>query len=111
MSGDNDVAFRTMIERRRNRAIKAILGTKESLCDPHLPGPAADQLRRVVLEELNDLTEVATTLLASLEQRLSDGAVYNELWLEKLEEIHAATVPDTGMRERAVSVGAGPEHG
>lgn len=111
MSGDNDQAFRVLIERRRNRAIKSILGVKEALCDVHLPPEVSEQLRRVVLEELNDLTDVALTVLASQEQRLSDGAVYNELWLEKLEQIHAATVtgivPDPGMRPGSVVAGRG----
>jgi hypothetical protein len=90
MSGEADI--RALIEKRRGRAIKAILRVKEARADPHLPPPVADELRRVVLEELNDLTEVVLTVFASLEQRLDDGAVYNQLWLERLEALHAAVV-------------------
>lgn len=96
-------AFRALIERRRNRAIKAILRTKEGLVDGCVAEADAEALRRVVLEEINDLAEVALTLLSSLEQRLDDGAVYNQLWFDKLDEIHAATVGDVprpGMRSK-----------
>lgn len=96
---------RAVLERRRSRAIKAILGVKEAVCDDHLPPGSSDQLRRVVLEELNDLVEVALAVLDGLEQRVADGVVYNELWLEKIDQIHAAmvtggrVVSDPGMRD------------
>lgn len=110
MSGSDPAEqFRTLLQRRRGRAIKAILGVKETNADPYLPPEVADDLRRVVLEELNDLTDVALTVLDSLEQRLNDGAIYNELWLDKIDEIHAAmvhgTVPAPGMRTGTTAAG------
>ena len=81
-----------LIDRRRGRAIKAILRVKERDVDPIVPPHVAAELRRVVLEELNDLTEVVVAVVDSL---LDDSTTnVNEHWISLVEEIHGAVVGD-----------------
>lgn len=79
---------RDLIERRRSRAIKAILRAAETSLFPHVTQEAAVDFRRVVLDELNDLGEVALQVLASL----ANGNELNEHWLRLIEEMHGVIV-------------------
>lgn len=82
-----------VLARRRDRAIAAILGVKEREADPHLPPQAAAKLRKVVLDQVNDYHAMVMDVFASLAGAQEEaGVVFNELWLEKLLEIHGAVV-------------------
>lgn len=79
---------RELLEKRCRRAIAVVLSAKEKEADPWLPAPAQVHLRKVILDQFNDLLALSVDLLDSLEA----DSVVNELWLERLTEIHAAVV-------------------
>lgn len=79
-----------LINRRRDKAIAAILGVKEREADPHLPEGAKRALRKVVLDQLNDLVGLVQDLVGALTTAQDDTVVLNELYLTKIAEIHEA---------------------
>lgn len=85
-----DSAITDLIDRRRDRAIAAILGVKEREADPFLSPEASRKLRKVVLDQLNDLTSLFGDLVGALSSTQADGVVLNEFYLEKITEIHDA---------------------
>lgn len=78
-----EASVRHLLARRRARAISVILGVKERRCDRYLPLDAQEELRRVVLAQVNDFHDLVCDLLNVLDD---DGAVINELYLERLDE-------------------------
>ena len=84
-----DPALKELLERRCRRAIAIVLSAKERDVDCYLPQDAQAKLRKVILDQFNDLTAMATDLLESAAR----GSVYNEFWLERIEAIHEAVVP------------------
>lgn len=79
---------RELLEKRCRRAIAVVLSAKEKEADPWLTAAAQAHLRKVILDQFNDLLALSVDLLDSLEA----DSVVNELWLERLSEIHAAVV-------------------
>lgn len=81
-----------MLARQRDRAIATILDFKERECDEYLPVEVQRKLRKVVLDQLNELTIFAVDL--------ADGgeAIVNELFLEKLDEIKVTVLQAVGTR-------------
>jgi hypothetical protein len=76
----------TMVDifaRRRNKAIAVILRFKEQECDTFLPERVSDQLRKIILDQINDYHELVCDLVSVYQQ----GGVVNELYLERLSEI------------------------
>lgn len=69
-----------ILARQRDRTIAAILDFKERSCDQYLIPEVSKQLRKVVLDNINDLTNLCLDLL--------DGAVINEKFVEMLENIN-----------------------
>lgn len=74
--------------RRRNKAISIILRFKEDYIDDQIDEATSDQFRSVVLDQINDFHDVCVDLIGA------SGGVVNELWVEKLEEIHDILVGD-----------------
>lgn len=74
-----------MLAKRRDRAIATILRVKENECDKFLPGDVSRRMRKVVLDEMNDFCEMALDLMSSFDS----GADVNELWLQKINELHS----------------------
>ncbi len=78
-----EASVRHLLARRRARAISTILGVKERRCDRYLPYEAQEDLRRVVLGQINDFHDLVFDLLKVFED---DGMVINDLFLERLDE-------------------------
>jgi hypothetical protein len=76
---------RDLLEKRCRRGIAVVLSLKEHEADPFLPPEVQQSLRKVILDQFNDLLALSVDLLASLEK----DSVVNELWLERLDGIHA----------------------
>lgn len=74
-----------ILAKRRDRAIAIVLGVKERECDRHLPQEARTKLRKVVLDQFNDLHDLSMDLIRSLD---SGDFVVNEVYLEKLDAIY-----------------------
>lgn len=92
-------ALQDLLRKRMDRAIATVLSAKEQSVDPLLPHSgdartASRHLRKVVLDQFNDFYEVCIDVMGSLD---NGDAVLNEVWLEKLDEIHRAIVDDHGI--------------
>lgn len=74
-----------ILAKRRDRAIAIVLGVKERECDRHLPQEARSKLRKVVLDQFNDLHDLSMDLIRSLD---NGDVVLNEVYLEKLDAIY-----------------------
>lgn len=74
-----------ILAKRRDRAIAIVLGVKERECDKHLPPEARQKLRKVVLDQFNDVHDLAMDLVRSLD---NGDVVVNELFLERLDAIY-----------------------
>lgn len=79
-----------MLAKRRDRAISIILGVKEKECDSALTRESSQRLRKVVLDQVNDLVDFAMDLCNSLD---TGDVILNEDYLKKLDEVHAIVVP------------------
>lgn len=75
-----------LLAKRRDRAIAIILGVKERECDKHLPQEAKSKLRKVILDQTNEMYELCLDVMRSLD---TGDVVLNEVYLDKLDEVHA----------------------
>jgi hypothetical protein len=82
-----------MLAKRRDRAIAVVLGIKERECDQYLPKEARNKLRKAVLDQFNEFYDVAIEMARSLDQ---GDVVLNEIFLDKINDIHMAVVLGNG---------------
>jgi spore coat polysaccharide biosynthesis predicted glycosyltransferase SpsG len=68
--------------KRRDRAIATILSFKERECDNYLPVEVSTALRKLLLDEINDLCELAFDLIEN------DSVVINEEFMTRFEELY-----------------------
>lgn len=80
-----------LLKKRKDRACAIILGVKEREVDPYLrEHPAAsEKLRKVVLDQINELYEVVIDVMNSLDR---GEVVLNEIWLQKIDDLHRTVV-------------------
>lgn len=71
-----------LLEKRRNRCIATILSFKDNQCDPYLPENISGELRRIILDEINSVCDLAFRLNAQ-----NDYQQFNDLYTDRLEEI------------------------
>lgn len=69
--------------KRRDRAIATILSFKERECDNFLPQEVSVSLRKVILDEVNDICDLAFDLIAS------DDIVWNDEFMDRLDDIYS----------------------
>jgi hypothetical protein len=82
-----------LLRKRRDRAIAIVLGVKERECDAYLPPEVSAKLRKVILDQMNDLYDVCLDLLGSSD----DGSVVlNELYQQKIDELYDRLVVSNG---------------
>lgn len=84
-----DKAMLDLLSRRKDRALAIILRFKELDCDEHLPTQTRNALRKIILDQMNNYHDLAVDLIESAS---SDEFVVNELWLQKIDEIHSVVV-------------------
>lgn len=89
MASSQNQAIDELLRKRRDRAIAIILGVKERECDQHLPAQASARLRKVILDQLNEFYDLCLDVMRSLD---TGDVTLNQLYLDKLDEIHSATV-------------------
>lgn len=80
-----NTALMDMLAKRRDRSISIVLGTKERECDRFLPKDAQQKLRKVILDQMNDLAAFAVDVCDSLD---TGEVVLNETYLQKLDDVH-----------------------
>lgn len=78
-----------MLGKRRDRAISIILGVKERECDPYLTREQSQKLRKVVLDQVNDLVDFALDVYHSLD---TGEVVLNDVYLAKLDQVYEIVV-------------------
>lgn len=76
--------------KRRDRAIATILSYKERECDEYLPTDVSNALRKLLLDEINDLCELAFDLFEQ------DNVVLNEEFMTRFEELYERVLADEG---------------
>jgi hypothetical protein len=69
-----------LFEKRRNRAIAVILGFKEDYCDSFLPEDVSQDLRKVILDEFNDVCNLAIDLM-------EEGVIFNQEFFDRIRLI------------------------
>jgi hypothetical protein len=99
-------ALEALLKKRKDRSIAIILGVKERECDRHLPEQASLRLRKVILDQLNELYEIVIDITASLD---TGDVVLNEEYLGKIdrmvEELAALRARDISERPFSRQVG------
>lgn len=86
-----DDTVKKILAKRRDRMIATILSFKEDECDEYLPNDVSMDLRKLVLDQVNDFSDLCSDLLRSVQP---DGMIINEHYADMLEEIHATIVRD-----------------
>jgi hypothetical protein len=72
-----------LLRKRRDRAIAIVLGLKEREVDQYLPPQVSTRLRKVVLDQLNELYDCCLDMMGA-----SEGTwIVNELYQQKLNEV------------------------
>jgi hypothetical protein len=84
--GTMNSALIDLLNKRRDRAIAIILRTKEQECDRYLPPEQSAKLRKVVLDQVNNLSDMVVDLMGSLQD--NSGVVLNEYYLQRLDDLH-----------------------
>lgn len=82
-----------MLGKRRDRAISIILGVKERECDPFLTREQSQKLRKVVLDQINDLVDFALDVYHSQD---TGDVILNDHYLEKLDKVYEVLVGPNG---------------
>lgn len=80
-----------VVARRCNKAIAIILRHKDEQLDEYLPEDVSDAFRTLVLDQINDLSDLFNDLLRVTRD---EGRVINEHFLDTLEAVHEAVVKD-----------------
>lgn len=83
-----DQGTQELLARRRDRTIAILLRAKENECDQYLPPEVSSRLRKLILDQVNEFYQLATDLAG----QDRGGVVLNELYLQKLNELHEAIV-------------------
>lgn len=76
------------IDRRARRASAILLSFKENNCDQYLPDEVGFALRKAVLDEVNELAELAMDCVKRAE---TESGISNDHYLTLLENIHSNT--------------------
>ena len=84
---------RTVVKRRRNKALATILGAKEQFIDPNVDPAVAEHLRKVILDEINGLCEITFAVMESVAQQ---DVELNQLYFTKLDELLIQLRSDRG---------------
>ena len=77
--------YKEILHKKTKRSIAIILSYKEKQCDRFLPQDISDGLRKVILDEINDVYTLALDLM-------SDDVIFNEDFLDKFNELYDKVV-------------------
>jgi hypothetical protein len=81
-----------LLERKKNRCIRTILGNKERDIDPHIDEETSARFRKVVLDEINGLIEFVKDVIVSAPE--GQHVVVNDLYLQKIDDLHRHILGD-----------------
>lgn len=91
--------LRGLIERRRNKAIRQVLDVVDDLVDPHTHQREKAAIRKVVLDELNDFTDV---VLGLVDRTTDDTSTYNVHALDMIAAMYERVVGEPAPVNGAV---------
>ena len=74
----DDKAF---LGKRRDRAIATLLSFKERECDIHLPTEVSQILRKEILDQINEVCDVAFDLISN------SDVIWNEDFMDRFDEL------------------------
>lgn len=80
---------KALLRKRVDRSIATLLGYKEKECDYYLPKEVSLDLRKKILDQLNDLYEICLDLMATVSD---DSYTINEIYLQKIDEIYGVII-------------------
>jgi hypothetical protein len=86
-----------ILARRRDRAIAVLLGVKEKEVDQYLPAEVRLRLRKAILDQLNEFHSMVIDVMRSLD---NGEVVLNELYLEKIDQLHEVVVGRNGQNRK-----------
>lgn len=75
-----------LVIKRSKRCMATILGFKEKHCDAFLPEDISESLRKVILDEVNELINLVTDIL-------DEDVMFNDEYFTMLEDIHDILIP------------------
>lgn len=84
MRDDNNVGVARLIALRGNRTTAVLLTWLEDNVYGYLPEETQNETRRVILDSINGFKDLAIDIVKA------DTSYINEIWAEKLDEIHQA---------------------
>lgn len=70
-----------ILAKRRDRVLAIILSAKEREVDGYAPREASDRLRKVILDQVNELTDLCLDMLKTCD--VEEGVLINEEYLER----------------------------
>jgi hypothetical protein len=82
-----DEGMRALLAKRKNRTLAIMLSEKEEIADDFLPEDVAQELRKMILDYVNDFHDFCVDLVEASDS----GVIFNQLVNEKLDHIIAAT--------------------
>jgi hypothetical protein len=72
---------KSFLGKRRDRAIATLLSFKEKECDAFLPDSISQRLRKEILDQINELCDVAFDLMNE------DEVIWNEEFMDRFDQI------------------------
>ena len=84
MPDNRNTMATNLIANRGNRVTASILGWLEGNVYEYLPKEVQRQTREMIMDQVNQYKDLAIDVVKS------DTAYMNELWLQKIDEIHEA---------------------
>ena len=73
---------KVFLGKRRDRAIATLLSFKERECDTYLPSEVSQRLRKEILDQINEVCDVALDLINDAE------VVWNEEFMDRFDDMY-----------------------
>jgi hypothetical protein len=79
-----DDGYRALLGKRKNRTLAIMLSEKEDVVDDYLPEDVSQELRKIILDHVNDFHDFCVDLVESMDH----GVITNQLAIERLDQIY-----------------------
>lgn len=83
-----DDGYRALLGKRKNRTLAIMLSEKEDVVDEYLPEDVSQELRKIILDHVNDFHDFCVDLIESVDQ----GMVTNQIAIDRLVYIYSVLV-------------------
>ena len=79
-----DEGYRALLGKRKNRTLAIMLSEKEDFVDEYLPDEVSQDLRKLILDHMNDFHDFCVDLLDAVDS----GMMTNQIAIERLDQIY-----------------------